>query len=962
MSRKIDRLLRGEGGNDIFPFFWQHGEDEATLREYMGVIYESNLRAVCVESRPHPDFCGPKWWQDMDVILDEARKRGMKVWILDDSHFPTGFANGAMEAQPQELHRQSIVCTQYAASAGETFTLSGEQIRHPKPFEKTMVEQYMMAAEQPVFDDDRLIALYAVRDGAAEGGAAESGIGVQELDLKPLIEGDTLTWTPDGDPADPPAASRREGEGAAAEVPEAKDPTENISGEEGSCAGSTWTVYAIHVSRNFGVHRQYINMMDETSCRVQIDAVYEPHYAHYAADFGTTIAGFFSDEPELGNGHLYDYEDPFGADVDYPWSAELEAAMQEALGADYEALLPLLWRTDANPSAAAKVRWQYMNAVSRLVQKDFSEQIGGWCRAHGVQYIGHLIEDNNHHSRTGCSLGHYFRGLSGQDMAGIDNIGGQVLPQQEDVSYNYGIFRRRDGEFYHYTMGKLAASAAAIEPRKHGNAMCEIFGNYGWSEGVRLERYLADHFMVRGVNHFVPHAYSPAPYPDPDCPPHFYAHGHNPQYRHFGALMAYMNRVCELITGGRHIAQAAVIYSAEGDWTSSHEGGDSGYMNCDPVVRALYDAQIDCDILPQDVFAEPSAYSAGIGDGVLRVNTQEYRMIFVPKTQFITKEFAEAIPKLTAAGVPVYFAGAAPVGICNTGIYAAMDDRELVDRAVQAAPVLTLEEIRAKAREAGLETVKIAPADDRVRCLHYVHEDGTQLYYLVNEGAAVYEGAVRIPGAGGAGRGGMYAYDAWNNAVYDVDVKEDALAVVLEPLKSLMIVLDPDAAAPANAEGTAPADEILRGRITTGQDVVFTGPWKRSICAAAAYPFFEGEKAVALPDNLETEEPLFSGYVRYENRFAADEGDILTLEIEDAQEGVEVFVNGVSLGLQVSPAFCYDLTGHFTSGTNELRIEVATTLERERSADPDPYGRKPEPTSRSGITGKVRLVKSSSAQ
>ena len=957
MSYKIDKLMRGEGDNYIFPFFWQHGEDEATLREYMRVIYESNLRAVCVESRPHPDFCGPKWWQDMDVILDEARKRGMKVWILDDSHFPTGYANGAMEAQPQELHRQSLVCTTYTAAAGRIFTLSAEQLRHPKPFEKTVVEQYMMAPQQPVFDDDRLIALYAVHSGNAE-----NGMGVQELDLKPLIEGDTLTWTPDGDPEDPPALSRREDEGAAAGAPEEGSSLKNTSEEEESAAGSTWTVYAIHVSRNYGVHRQYINMMDEASCRVQIDAVYEPHYAHYTADFGTTIAGFFSDEPELGNGHLYDYEDPFGADVDYPWSAQLEAAMQEALGADYEALLPRLWRTDANPSVAAKVRWQYMNAVSRLVQKDFSEQIGSWCREHGVQYIGHLIEDNNHHSRTGCSLGHYFRGLSGQDMAGIDDIGGQVLPQQEDVSYNYGIFRRRDGEFYHYTMGKLAASAAAIEPRKHGNAMCEIFGNYGWSEGVRLERYLADHFMVRGVNHFVPHAYSPAPYPDPDCPPHFYAHGHNPQYRHFGALMAYMNRVCELITGGRHIAQAAVIYSAEGDWTSSHEGGDSGYMNCDPVVRALYDAQIDCDILPQDVFAEPSAYSAGIGDGVLRVNTQEYRMIFVPKTQFITKEFAEAIPKLTAAGVPVYFAGAAPVGICNTGIYAAMDDRELVDRAVQAAPVLTLEEIRAKAREAGLETVKIAPADDRVRCLHYVHEDGTQLYYLVNEGAAVYEGAVRIPGAGGAGRGGMYAYDAWNNAVYDVDVKEDALAVVLEPLKSLMIVLDPDAAAPANAEGTAPADEILRGRITTGQDVVFTGPWKRSTCAAAAYPSFEGEKEVTLPDNLETEEPLFSGYVRYENRFTADDGDILTLEIEDAQEGVEVFVNGVSLGLQVSPAFRYDLTGHLTSGTNELRIEVATTLERERSADPDPYGRKPEPTSRSGITGKVRLVKSSSAQ
>ena len=86
MSR-LEDVLAGKPDNYILPFFWQHGEDERTLREYMGAIQESGIGAVCVESRPHPDFCGPKWWEDMDVILDEARKRGMKVWILDDSHF-----------------------------------------------------------------------------------------------------------------------------------------------------------------------------------------------------------------------------------------------------------------------------------------------------------------------------------------------------------------------------------------------------------------------------------------------------------------------------------------------------------------------------------------------------------------------------------------------------------------------------------------------------------------------------------------------------------------------------------------------------------------------------------------------------------------------------------------------------------------------------------------------------------
>lgn len=58
-----------------------------------------------MESRPHPDFLGPKWWEDLDVIMDEARKRDMKVWILDDSHFPTGYANGKIKKDYPNLQK-----------------------------------------------------------------------------------------------------------------------------------------------------------------------------------------------------------------------------------------------------------------------------------------------------------------------------------------------------------------------------------------------------------------------------------------------------------------------------------------------------------------------------------------------------------------------------------------------------------------------------------------------------------------------------------------------------------------------------------------------------------------------------------------------------------------------------------------------------------------------------------------
>lgn len=100
MNKRLQEVLEGQEQNYILPFLWQHGEEEQAIREEMARVHEAGIGAVCVESRPHPDFLGPKWWKDMDIIMEEARKRGMKVWILDDDHFPTGHAGGKVKEAP----------------------------------------------------------------------------------------------------------------------------------------------------------------------------------------------------------------------------------------------------------------------------------------------------------------------------------------------------------------------------------------------------------------------------------------------------------------------------------------------------------------------------------------------------------------------------------------------------------------------------------------------------------------------------------------------------------------------------------------------------------------------------------------------------------------------------------------------------------------------------------------------
>ncbi|MCD8161734.1 MAG: hypothetical protein LUE61_11410 [Clostridiales bacterium] len=100
----LHTILGMDGQNTLYPFFWQHGEPHAVLEDYMEKIAASGMKGVCIEARPHPEFVRQGWWDDLDCILAKAKALDMKLWILDDSHFPTGFANGRVKADyPQYL-------------------------------------------------------------------------------------------------------------------------------------------------------------------------------------------------------------------------------------------------------------------------------------------------------------------------------------------------------------------------------------------------------------------------------------------------------------------------------------------------------------------------------------------------------------------------------------------------------------------------------------------------------------------------------------------------------------------------------------------------------------------------------------------------------------------------------------------------------------------------------------------
>ncbi len=282
--------------------------------------------------------------------------------------------------------------------------------------------------------------------------------------------------------------------------------------------------------------------------------------------------------------------------------------------------------------------------------------------------------------------------------------------------------------------------------------------------------------------------------------PFFWQHGeseetlrkYNPQYRHFGALMSYMNRVCALLSGGRHIAPAAVMYTGEGDWTGK-------YMNCDNVCHNLADHQIEYDILPQDVFSERQNYGTLIKNGVLKVNTQEYKAVIVPYMQFVTAAFAQAVKELKEQGISVYFIRDYPDGICDGPV---IESESLLCGLKENGCTISLENLTEALYGDHIQEISLKPANGRIRYIHYVHADQTEIWMFVNEGTALYEGSIKLPepiysdsddmpAYRSSDSSALYRYDAWFNVCLPADEENGYLKLALEPLKSCIYVRDP---------------------------------------------------------------------------------------------------------------------------------------------------------------------------
>lgn len=822
--KEIKDIYKGSFDNYILPFFWLHGESEEVLVNYMQKIYDSNIRAVCIESRPHPDFMGERWWNDLDIIIREAKRLNMKIWILDDSHFPTGYANGLVKKKYPE--RLKTVLTHRVI-----------EVFGPKKSIGVNTGNIMDPTA-------KIISVYAKQENKV-------------IDLKDKINDSIIYF----------------------DVPQGK-----------------WSVYVIYESKKTEHNPDYINMVDKDSCDVLIEAVYEPHYERYKDEFGKTIAGFFSDEPGFMNEKGIKNDSTIGKIMPLPWSNKLKEKLKLALGDNYDLELSALWYEE---ESSAKVRYMYMDICTSLYKEYFSENLGNWCRTHNVEYIGHVIEDRDSNARLGVGAGHIFRAMAGQDMSGVDVVLNQIIPGIDNGEHPT-IRGTWDSEFFHYALVKMASSIGRLDPKKKGRTVAEVFGAYGWHEGIKLMKWIIDHFLIRGANHFVPHAFSGKDFPDFDCPPHFYAHGYNPQFRYLGKLMEYTNKICTLLDGSKTKPTAAILYHAEAEWTGK-------YMLTQKPAKVLTQNQIDFDIIPNDVFSDKHNFNV-ILNNYLEINNNEYKCLIIPYSECISEELVKFISEAKKSKLKIVFIDELPTNIFN-------GENNDLHISLEGVDVVLLENLADYMEEKNLYTVKSQTQELFLRYSSFVKEDVEYMMFFNEDPINAIKTNIKF-----TTDKAIYKFDVLNNKITKVRY-DGGIEVFLEPYESFIYIL-------GEVDSSIVSKDVVKGESIK----IVDSNYKVSIASALEYPNFTEVFTLEKLENLSLPKylPKFSGTFRYETEVILEENiNEAIIDLGNVYEIADLSINGKYIGTRLCPPYKFETSNMLKKGRNSICVEVTNTLDKQ---------------------------------
>ena len=445
----------------------------------------------------------------------------------------------------------------------------------------------------------------------------------------------------------------------------------------------------------------------------------------------------------------------------------------------------------------------------------------------------------------------------------------------------------------HSTAGKCSSDAARHRGRRRN--LNEVLGVCGIDNGWHLPggdmKWYFDWLFVRGVNLISPHAFyysireqSRSHERPPDVG------RNNIWWPHYNQFSTYIKRLSWLMTDSVNQTDVAVLCEEEFlPWR---------------MVKPLFEQQIEFNYLEESLLEHTT-----IQESKLLIEKQEYRVILIEEISRLSEKTIQFLQAF----------------INNGGVVLTLEQDEQLADARQA----TLENLVHTVEEVVERKVKLIPNGSDLR-FSLVKKEGQSFYLFVNEGETTFTGNIEINQLGK-----LQKWDAWNGTIEDhpQQLVNGKLIVPLELKRrdSIIFHIDSD-------EEPVEVEEKLYG---DEQVEELDGEWTITL---DGNPLSTHELG-SWTDLLGFEQ--FSGTAEYERTFDSQRAERIQLQLGEAHELVQLWVNDQKVGTKMWAPYDFDITDFVQDGENKLTIQVTNSKANEMDQLSLP----------SGLIGPVQVVK-----
>jgi hypothetical protein len=321
-----------------------------------------------------PAYLSPGHMDEVKFVVAEAAKRNMRLWIQDESDYPSGFADGYISQRYPQLTMQVMAADLHLHVA------PGELLELPLP--------------------TTTLAVWAT--------ATDNAGKISQTIQIPLPADFQLKWRVPSVGSTPNEPHLNWQVSILRHIYLSSPTRADDRPDHGRAKDALFSI---------------IDYLDPRATDAFLHITEETYYKAVGDQFGKTLLGFFGDEPDYSENNTTADIVPGSAGV--PWTPALLDTFKAQKGYDLTPYLPAFF--DGQPTEQSNRAWaDYYDVWSGIFRDSFFGEQAAWAKAHNVEYLVHL-----NHEEAMLSLerseGDYFRDERHVQVPGIDNLS-QLIP------------------------------------------------------------------------------------------------------------------------------------------------------------------------------------------------------------------------------------------------------------------------------------------------------------------------------------------------------------------------------------------------------------------------------------------------------------------------------------------------------------------------------------------------------